>query len=352
MKKRPRRKIQTTDPFKMEFIGNQYLDETSMQLFQYNKDKFVEVKNFKEIDLDGFPEKDSVYWLNIHGIHDVELIKKICYKLQIHHLVVQDILDTGQRPKLQDFEAYLFVSVKSILPSKNNELQIEQISFILGSNYVLSFQERPADFFEHIRQRIREYKGMARERSADYLLYLLMESILDSYFTTLDDIEPKIYDLISINNEEDPEPKIIVEIEDFKKQILLINKALKPLYDAITSIEKGLSDKIQDQHIKYFNDLQDQCTQALENSEALIHRLDSGINLFFSIQGHRANQVMKMLTIVASIFIPLTFIAGIYGMNFQVMPELNWPNGYYFVLVFMFIILAGMLVFFKKKKWF
>jgi magnesium transporter len=351
MKKRKRLKTKTNDPFALEFIGNQYLDKTSMQLFQFNKENYTEKKEFKESDFVGFPDQKSVYWLNLHGIHDVELIKTICYKLDIHRLVVQDILDTNQRPKLQEFEGYLFFSVKSMLPNDDDELKIEQISFILGNNYVLSFQERPADFFEHIRQRIREYKGLARERSADFLLYLLLEAILDNYFTTLEDLEPKIYEMATIT-ESDPEPIIMQEIENFKKLILQIKRSLSPLFEAISSIEKGISGKIQPQHLKYFNDLKDQCTQALENCEALIQRLDSGTNLFFSVQGHRMNQVMKTLTIVTSIFIPLSFIAGVYGMNFNNMPELHSQNGYFVVLGIMATLIVSMLIFFKKQKWF
>lgn len=351
MKKRKRLKIKTADPFELEFIGKQYLETTSMQLIQFNKDNFSENKAFKATGLIGFPESESVYWLNIHGIHDVELIKSICYKLGIHRLVVQDILDTNQRPKLQEFENYLFFSVKSILPTDDNELKIEQISFVLGNNFVLSFQERPADFFEHIRQRIREYKGLARERSADFLLYLLLEAILDNYFTTLEDLEPKIYEMITITDS-DPDPKIMSEIENFKKLILQIKRSLNPLFEAISGIEKGISGKIQEQHLKYFNDLKDQCSQALENSEALIQRLESGTNLFFSVQGHRMNQVMKTLTIVTSIFIPLSFIAGVYGMNFSNMPELTWQYGYFVVLGIMVVLIIGMLAFFKKQKWY
>lgn len=351
IKIRKRPKIKKLDPFEFEYTGETFLEETSMQLFQFNKDNYTENKEFKAADVVGFPESGSVYWLNIHGIHDVELIKNICFKLGIHRLVVQDILDTNQRPKLQEFDEYIFFSVKSILPTDTNELKVEQISFILGNNYVLSFQEKPADYFEHIRQRIREYKGLARERTADFLLYLLLESILDNYYTTLEDLEPKIYDLITID-ESDPEPKLIADIENFKKQVLQLKRALGPFYDAISGIEKGISGKVQQKHLKYFYDLKDQSSQSLENAEALIQRLDSGINLFFSLQGHRMNQVMKTLTIVTSIFIPLSFIAGVYGMNFTNMPELTWQYGYFVVLGVMVALIVGMLAFFKKQKWF
>lgn len=351
MNLRRHHKIKKVDPNEIEFIGEKYLEESSMQLFQFNKDHFTENKEFKADDLIGFPGNDNVYWLNIHGIQDVELIKKICFKLDIHRLVVEDILDTNQRPKLQEFDEYIFFSVKSILPSGEDELKIEQISFILGKNYVMSFQEKPADYFEHIRQRIREYKGLARERTADFLLYLLLESILDNYYTTIEELEPKIYDLITIK-ESDPEPKLIADIENYKKQLLQLKRSLGPFYDAISGIEKGISGKVQQKHLKYFYDLKDQCSQSLENTEALIQRLDSGINLFFSLQGHRMNQVMKTLTIVTSIFIPLSFIAGVYGMNFANMPELSWENGYFVVLGVMAFLIIGMLFFFKKLKWF
>ena len=347
-----RRKVKIVDPKKIEFIGNQHLEESSLQLFTYNKSEFNEISDFdKRVPIE-FNESDKVYWLNLHGIHDVSVVQNICDRLNIHRLVVQDILDTGQRPKLQEFDEFLFFSVKSILPQNGDKLEIEQISFILGENYVVSFQEKPGDHFEHIRQRIRENKGVARERSADFLLYLLLESIIDNSTETIESLENRIGRSFKKNESIDPGPSTIQEIEDYKEELFQIKKSILPLKEAISLLENGIADFIRENQKKYYFDIKDHCIQMLESIETLYQKLESGINLYFSYQGHRMNQVMKTLTVVAAIFIPLTFIAGIYGMNFEYMPELSWEWGYFGVWGIIITLFVGMVIYFKRNKWF
>jgi len=347
-----RRKIKVVDPKKIEFIGDQYLDKSSIQLFVYDKNEYVEEKEIVADDITGFNDGGKVYWLNIHGIHDVDVIQTICQRMNIHKLVIQDILDTTQRPKLQEFDDYLFFSVKSPLPQKNEHLEHEQISFILGSNYVMSFQEKKGDHFEHIRQRIREYKGISRERSADFLLYLLLESIVDNYTETLEAIEKRINASIKLDDSTDPGPAAIHEIESFKEELFNIKIHITPLKESISLLENEITEFIDQKHKKYYFDIKDQCLYLIDSLNSLYQKLESGENLFFSYQGHRMNQVMKTLTVVATIFIPLTFIAGIYGMNFEYMPELSWKWSYFTLWTVMIVLFVSMVIYFRKNKWF
>lgn len=245
-----------------------------------------------------------------------------------------------------------FFSAKSILLQNSDKLEIEQICFILGQNYVMSFQEKPGDHFEHIRNRIRENKGVARERRADFLLYLLLESIIDNSTETIESIENRIATSFKQFETTDSGPSVIHVIENYKNELFQIKKGIAALREAISLLENGIADFIQEKHKKYYFDIKDHCIQLLENIDALHQKLESGINLYFSYQGHRMNQVMKTLTVVAAIFIPLTFIAGIYGMNFEYIPELSWKWGYFGVWGLIIMLFIGMVIYFKRNKWF
>ena len=337
------------DPSEPVFTGIKQAEEISLQLFRYNKDEFYEdsEKLFKKI-----PKDNNHYWVNIHGIHDVEKIMEICNRLGVHELAIQDILDVNQRPKFQEYDSYWFFSLKSILSSESVEIQYEQLSFILGENYLVSFQEKKADYFDHVRQRIRENTGIVRERGVDYLLYLLFESVLDNYFKTINGFEEKIAEMDLSNIETDPSPEILKIIETYKRQIHQIRKRIIPLKEFVAKIEREELKIVSQKHIKYFYEIKDLCLTLIDECDQIEMKLASNINLFFSIQGHRMNQVMKTLTIVATIFIPLTFIAGIYGMNFSNMPELNWKWGYWGAWFVFALVFSGMLFYFKKKKWY
>lgn len=340
------------NPLNFVFTGSQFVDNINYQLITYKQDSYEEISDFSVEDFKGFSDSANQHWLNINGIHNVQQITNICNKLGIHNLVIQDILDVNQRPKFQDYDNYCFFSIKSILLSKNNEIESEQLSFILGKNYLISFQEKKALSFEHVRQRIREKLGVLRNSGSDYLLYLLIESILDDYFTTIDNIEKQIKDFGVIELNSDPSPKILKEIELFKRQVNLIERTINPIKDFLIKIEREQFNLIHSNQLKYFLELKDLCLTLLDNCNKIELRLESSINLFFSVQGHRMNQIMKILTIVATIFIPLTFIVGIYGMNFKYMPELALKWGYLGVWLIIVVTIIGMLVYFKKKKWF
>jgi magnesium transporter len=247
---------------------------------------------------------------------------------------------------------YLFFTLKSYLINENSQIDIEQISFILGKKYLLTFQEKKGDHFEHIRERLREKIGLVRERSIDYLLFLLLEAMLDNYDLTIKSKISEIENRIKFDSQTDVKPEMMIEIEKFKDELNLLKKSLQPILDSLVKIEKGFTDIIVDDNLKYYMGLRDTCQHLTAEIDFNLQKLESAINMFFSLQNQKMNQIMKTLTIVASIFIPLTFIAGIYGMNFENMPELKWDNGYFFVLGFMLIIIIVLSMFFRFKKWF
>ncbi len=339
------------DPNKFIFTGENTEDKTNMQLFRYNQDTCTEETGITQTVPDIDINSNDQYWLNIYYLNDREKIVAICKKLNIHNLIIQDILDVNQRPKYQEFENYAFLTIKSILPA-DHEVITEQISFIIGKNYLLSFQEKKADYFEHLRFRIRENSGIIRSRGADYLLFTLLESILDNYFITIQQLENDISTLDFVNMRTDPPPASLEKIEQYKCHVHTIKKAIYPIRDFTLGIERKEIQHIEKRHYKYFYEIKDLCLTLIDHCDAIDTSLESITNLYFSIQGYRMNQVMKTLTIVATIFIPLTFIAGIYGMNFHYMPELEWQYGYAMVWGTFILIFVGMVFYLKKKKWF
>ena len=339
------------DPGKFVFTGDILNEKIDIQLFKYNTNECVEKTAMHPEDIKPFTGNMFQYWLNIHGLNDAELIANVCKQQNIHNLAIQDILDVNQRPKFQEFENFAFLTIKSILPV-DGQLISEQMSFALGDGFLISFQERKGDHFEHLRHRLREKKGLLRERRADFLLYTMLEAILDNYFKTLQQLDQDIGKLDFVDARADLPPDVLAMIESHRRYVHSIRKAILPVKEFALMIERGENQFIEKRHLKYFLEIKDLCLTLLDSCDDLLSSLESSSNLFFFVQGHRMNQVMKTLTIVATIFIPLTFIAGIYGMNFSNMPELDWQYGYAAVWSLIFLIFVGMLWYFRKKKWF
>jgi magnesium transporter len=339
------------DPDKYIFTGYQKTDETDIQLFQYNKDEYTESKSILPESVKTFEKNGDNYWLNINGLNETEIIASICQKQGIHGLVIQDILDVNQRPKFQEYDNYSFLTLKSIIHS-GDQLISEQISFVFSANYLISFQERKSDFFEHLITRIRENKGIVRERGADYLLYAMLESILDNYFMTLKKLDDEIEMFKFTDAKKELSPNTLEIIEYYKKIVHFVKKSIFPIKEFTLILERGECQFIEQRHKKYFYEIKDLCLTLIDSADMILSSLESSTNLFFSMQGHRMNQVIKTLTIVATIFIPMTFVAGIYGMNFRNMPELAWKYGYIGIWIMFILIFGGMVMYFKKKKWF
>lgn len=340
-----------TDPAKFIFTGEKILDKPYIQLSKFNKQEFHESKGLSLETIPGFDNNGHNYWLNIYGLNETHIIAAICEKQGIHRLVIQDILDVNQRPKFQEYEKNSFLTLKSVFLSEN-KMNTEQVSIVFSENYLISFQERKTDFFEHLRYRLRENKGIIRERGVDYLLYTLLESILDNYFKTLNSVDEEIESFNFADTQRELSPDLLAKIEKHKKFVHFIKKSILPIKEFTHIVERGECQYIEQRHVKYFLEIEDLCLTLIDSCDMILGSLESATNLFFSVQGHRMNQVMKTLTIVATIFIPLTFIAGIYGMNFTNMPELEWRYGYLGIWLIIILILTGMLAYFKKKQWF
>lgn len=332
------------------FIGEKKVEEVKLQLFTYNENKCTESFDNTDYNLINKNDETNNFWLNLHGIHDVKFIEAIGNTLGMESLTVRQVVDTTQRPKMEDYDDYIFFSIKSISKDDFEQVYIEQLSFVLGKNYLVSFQEEVGDHFNHIRQRMRDNLGLVRKRECDFLLFQLLDAILDNYFETLESINHEVA-LLEKQTLTNPKQSTLLLIEKNKKDVSKIKKSLTPFKEAIIKILQDRTHFISNSNQKYFRDLSNSCSNAIEEANATYSALESLTNIYFSSLSQKMNETMKVLTTVATVFIPLTFIAGIYGMNFEYMPELKWQYGYQTVWGVMISILIGMIYYFKKKNW-
>jgi magnesium transporter len=312
----------------------------------------VEEKEVKEID-DAFLFKDDkrITWINIEGLQKISIIEKIGNHFNLHPLVLEDIANTTQRPKMEDYTDYLFVVLNMLQYSEEDkEIKREQVSLILGSNWVISFQETEGDVFDTIRERLRSDKGRIRKMGADYLVYVLMDTIVDNYFAVLEKIGEKIEEIEDeiVTN---PSPVTLQTMHDLKRQMIMLRKSIWPLREVINRLERWESKLINESTDIFLRDLYDHTIQVVDAVETFRDMLSGMMDIYMSSVSNRMNEVMKVLTIIATIFLPLTLVAGIYGMNFRIMPELQWEMGYPFALLIMLAVGIIMLIYFKRKNW-
>ncbi len=339
-------------PGTLVHIGKKKIEKVKITIIDYDETQLQE-KEAKTIE-ECFPFKDlpTVTWVNIDGLHDIGVMEKIGKHFGLHPLVMEDILNTDQRPKIEDFDDYIFVVLKMLyFDEDEEEVRAEQISIILGSNFVLSFQERVGDIFNPLRERIRSAKGRVRKMGPDYLAYALMDAIVDNYFMVLEKLGEKIEGMEEelVTN---PTPETLQTIHNLKREMIFLRKSVWPLREVVSRLERGESDLIKDSTGIYLRDVYDHTIQVVDTIETFRDMLSGMLDIYLSSVSNRMNQVMKVLTIIATIFIPLTFVAGIYGMNFEYMPELKWhwfyPKAFWLVMLG----IAGvMLVYFRRKKW-
>jgi len=332
-------------------IGNKRMEKVKINIIDYNEEHFQE----KEVKSAGecFPYKDksTITWINIDGVHEIKVIEEIGKLFNLHSLILEDIVDTDQRPKIKDFRDYIFIILKMLYcDKKSNEMKVEQVSLILGKNYVISFQEREGDVFDFIRDRIRNNIGRIRKLGADYLVYSLMDAIVDNYFTIIEKLDEEIENLedkvISQQN-----PANVQAIHKLKRDLIFLRKSVWPLREVISILERGESPLVLESTNLYLRDVYGHTIQVMDTVESLRDIISGILDIYLSSINTRMNEIMKVLTIIATIFIPLTFITGIYGMNFQYMPEIKWFWGYPLILSVMLIIGIVMVIFFKRKKW-
>jgi magnesium transporter len=356
--KKYRNKKKDLSPGSSVFTGDKKVEKIVVTIFNYNEQQFEEKKIESIEELKLLKENAKTLWVNLAGIHDVTLIEKVCEIFEVHSLVIEDILNVNHSPKIEEHDTFLFLILKMINFDKTNrELNIEQISIILGQNYVLTFQENTGDVFDVIRERIRTAKGRIRKAGADYLMYRLLDSIVDNYFITLEYVDDKI-EFVEEKLLEESEDSYLKEIHNLRKDILKLRRAVYPMRDMTYYLQRGENPLIQKSTLMFTRDLHDHITNNIETIENYREIINGVLEVHLTNASHRMNQVIKLLTMISTIFIPLTFIVGIYGMNFNTqvsifnMPELNWKYGYLFVMFIMIAIVVSLVVFFKRKKWF
>lgn len=343
-------------PYSLEYTGSHKGTVTEMQLYVYDDQNLSICSELKVADFERSIDLSKTNWLNIHGLNDLQLIQEIGNYFVIDNFMLADILNTTRRTKVEEQHDILFFSIKSLLPVENSEIICaEQISFLIKEGVLISFQEKRSDFFNHIRQRILTHSGVVRTKKADYLLYILLDAVMENFYITLENEENKIETLIDLTKKSSS-PIILERIEKHRDNLNFIKRSIVPLRESLYSIKSIKDDtifnEIEHDNFTFFSRLYQKSVELLEQIEADMGSLESASNYYFSAQSHKMNEIMKTLTIVSAIFIPLTFIVGIYGMNFENMPELKSQNGYFFVLGSMFLLVLGMIYYFKRRRWF
>ncbi len=347
-----REEIKGLSPGSLVFIGNKKVENVRIRVIDYDGTQLKE-DELKEIAEGAeFKRTNTVTWINVDGLHDLSLMKKIGDTFDLHPLLMEDILNTGQRPKLEEFDNCLFLVLKMLRYDEQKQIIIsEQLSMVMGDNFLLTFQEQPGDVFEPVRERIRKQKARIRGSGIDYLAYALLDCVVENYVFIVEKMGEQIEDI-----EEEvlssAEPAVMEKINAFKREMNFLRKSVRPAREAIMQMSKLDSELIDDQTIPFLKDLQDLITQAAEAIDTYRDMLSDELNLYNSAIGNRMNDIMKVLTIFAAIFIPLTFIAGIYGTNFEYLPELKFKYSYFIFWGVMLGVAVVMLVYFKKKKWF
>jgi magnesium transporter len=333
------------------FIGEKKMLQSQIDIIEYSENSCAEQQGCSIDTALQLAQSKSITWIDINGIDDLAMIETLGANFKLHPLTIEDIVNTHQRPKIDEFAEYIFVALKKVVYSPTEDvIEIEQVSLILGDNYVISFQEKACSGFELIRERIRTAKGRIRTMKADYLVYALMDDVVDNYFSAVEHIGDIIEDIDEriIDN---PLKNDIHKVHRLKRDLMGLRKAVWPLREEIGALQKNISPLISAETGLFLRDLYDHTIQIIDIIETLRDLIGSMHDTYLSSISNRMNEIMKVLTIISTVFIPLTFITGLYGMNFENMPELKWPWGYYFVWGVMAVIVVGLVSFFRRKKW-
>jgi magnesium transporter len=339
-------------PGTMVFVGEQKVARPRIEIFAFNAEMVRELRDVGLQECFDAPIDDTrVTWINVNGIHDIAVIEAIGQHFGLHPMTLEDLVNTAQRPKIEDFPHYLFIVLKMMeFNEASQTIATEHVSMILGSDYLLTFLEDEGDVFDAVRERLRAAKGRVRLMKADYLAFALIDTIVDHYFLAIERVGDRIEE-IDDRILDDPQANDMQEIHHLKRGILSLRKAAWPCREVIGAIEKSESTILRPASKVFWRDLYDHSIQVIDMVETYRDILGSMHDTYLSSISNRMNEVMKTLTIMSSIFIPLTFIAGVYGMNFENMPELKWPLGYHATLAVMLLIGAALVVYFKRRKW-
>jgi magnesium transporter len=336
----------------MVYVGQDREQATQIKVIDYNNNQINEIFVDNIDELKTFASSDTISWISVTGIQDSEKIEAICNVFDIHSLVQEDVLNTQQRTKIEEFDHYLFVTFKNLYWDQENAcIDSEQISIILAKNCLISFQETNSDLYTEIIKRLHTSMGNIRNRKSDYLLYKILDTAVDQYFILIDKIGDMVED-IEDETMHKPQAGTSQKIQSIKKELMLLSKHILPVREALNKLDSGNQDLIEDRTLKYFRDVYDHTYQAYDTIENHRNLLSDLMNMYFTTMSNRLNQVMKVLTIISTIFMPLSFITGVFGMNFKVFPAIDNPNGYFYFWVISALVTVSMLIYFKKKRWF
>ena len=338
-------------PGSIVYVGRERTENASIELISYTAADFFKSECDNCSNLKKKLVANAVNWINVDGIHNHQLINQFETEFGLDHLLLEDVANTNQRPKIEERNTYLFLSLKMLTYNETNQdVDNEQISIFLGNDYIISFQEKSGDVFGPIRDRIVNGKGQIRSRGNDYLFYSLIDSIIDNYFLVIENVGSSLEELEEeiFNN---PSHSALEKIQKNKNILLNLRRSIYPLRESINKLLRDNIDFINPETTKYFTDVYDHTIQIIDILESYKDIISGLKDSYISSLSLKMNQVMQVLTIIATIFIPLTFIAGIYGMNFDNIPELHWKNGYWYFWSLTVIIVTGLIIYFKKKKW-
>ncbi|MCB0448043.1 MAG: magnesium/cobalt transporter CorA [Gelidibacter sp.] len=350
-KKKKAYKVRNVSPGTMSYRGKKDSVVTKVDIINYNADTYHRIDSKNVEDAFDFKEKDTVTWINVNGLNDIVNIEKLGKNYNLHPLTMEDIVNTQHRPKLDEFENYLFIVFKMLYFKDGVDMVYEHISMVVGEGFVLTFQEADGDVFDDLRERITNGKGRIRGLGSDYLMYAILDAVVDHYLTIVEAFGDKVEDLEDAVFNAEPNNDISSEIQEHKREIIKIRRSIVPLREVINRLEKTETSIIDTKTHNFIRDLYDHIIQVNENIELYREMIWGLMDMYMTIISNKMNEVMKVLTIIATIFIPLTFIAGIYGMNFDHMPELHSRNGYFILLGVMLVLFILMLIYFRRKKW-
>jgi magnesium transporter len=338
-------------PGTLVYVGEKKTEEAKISIIDYDEKHLNEHAAATIEECLVYKDKETVTWINVTGIHDLEIVEDLGRQFGLHPLLLEDIVHTEQRPKMEDYDCYLFILLKMLrLDQKPGDVGVEQVSLVVGSNVVISFQEREGDVFNPVRERIRKGKGRIRKKGSDYLGYALIDAIVDGYFKIFEELGERIE---SLHGEviADPEVETLQAIQKLKREMIVLRKSVWPLREAVSALVRGESSLIKEDVVIYLRDVYDHTIQVIDTIETFRDMLSGMLDIYLSSVSNKMNEVMRMLTVIATLFIPMTFIAGIYGMNFKYMPELEWHWAYPCFWFVVFVLAAVMLLFFRRRKW-